>query len=82
MPEQLDANQRFAVRVRRLREKKGWTRAALARRARVNPSYLRSIEMGEVNTSLDKGAQIAAALGVPLEDMIKPLRRIGGRDIT
>jgi len=72
LPEKLDANQRFAKRVRRRREELGWTVTELARRAGVNREYLRSIERGEVNTSLDKGVMIAWALGKGIEDMIAP----------
>lgn len=72
MPEQLDANQRFAIRLRQRREELGWTVAELARRAGVNSAYLRSVERGETNASLDKGAMIAAALGMDLAHMIRP----------
>lgn len=73
MAEQLDANQRFAIRLRRLREARGWPVTELARRAHVRDTYLIDVERGRVNATLDKGAMIAAALEVDLEDMIAPL---------
>ena len=72
MPEELDANGLFALRLRSRRVELGWTMTELANRAGVSGEYISLIEEGKVNTSLDKGFQLAAAVGLDLADMIAP----------
>ncbi|HET6674400.1 MAG TPA: helix-turn-helix transcriptional regulator [Nitrospiraceae bacterium] len=56
--------QRFGVRVRQLRLRKGWTQEQLAERADRHWTYIGGIERGERNVTLTVITDIARALGV------------------
>ena len=60
-------------KVRERREKKGWTQEKLAELAGLTPTYLGSIERGEVNVSVGKLCGIAEALGVEVWELFFPL---------
>jgi transcriptional regulator with XRE-family HTH domain len=53
-------------RVRHLREVRGWTQEAFARRADVDRSYVAGIETGMRNPSIKAVAKIARGLGITL----------------
>ena len=60
----------FAANVRRLRDERGLSQEGLAERADLHRTYVGSVERGERNVSIDNMEQIAAALGVPLREML------------
>jgi len=58
----------IGTRVRREREKRGWTVRELARRAAVSPGAVSKLEGGSrVSPSLELGKRLAKALGVTLD---------------
>lgn len=62
----------LAERVRRLREMKGWTRAALAERSGLSVRFLARIESGDGNVSLMRLSSLAEALETTLEELLRP----------
>jgi transcriptional regulator with XRE-family HTH domain len=64
------ARQRFAQRTRELRREKGLSQEELAELADLHRTYVGSVERGERNISIDNLERIAAALGVPLREML------------
>lgn len=65
------ARQTFATRVRRHREARGWSQEALASAAKLHRTYVGSIERAERNVSIDNMEKLAAALGVPLAELLR-----------
>ena len=61
---------RFALNVKTLRNKRGWTQEELANRAELHRTYIGSIERFERNVSLLNVERIATALGVKAKDLI------------
>ena len=60
------------LRVRKLRERRGMTRKALARESDVSERYLGQLEAGEGNASILLLRRISAALGVSTADLLRP----------
>ena len=56
------------LRIRRLRENKGWTTNRLANQCGLSQSFLRSVELGEKGISVENLALICDALQVSLGD--------------
>jgi transcriptional regulator with XRE-family HTH domain len=64
-------NVRMGNRIRDARESRGWTKADLARKAGVAPSYITRIEQGAfTRPSIDLVSAIAAAFKVGVTDLI------------
>jgi transcriptional regulator with XRE-family HTH domain len=59
----------FGLRVRELRERKGWTQEELAARCHRHWTYIGGIERGERNPTLRVISDLARALGVPIRDL-------------
>ena len=58
----------IGTRVRREREKRGWTVRELARRAAVSPGAVSKLEGGaRLSPSMELGKRLAKALGVTLD---------------
>ena len=58
--------------IRELRQKRGWSQNELAKRAGIKQSVLSFIESGRTkNPRVDTLSAIAAALGVPVERLIR-----------
>ena len=58
----------IGARVRREREKRGWTVRDLARRAAVSPGAVSKLEGGaRLSPSMELGKRLAKALGVTLD---------------
>jgi transcriptional regulator with XRE-family HTH domain len=58
----------IGARVRREREKRGWTLRELARRAAVSPGAISKLEGGaRLSPSMEVGKRLARALGVTLD---------------
>lgn len=58
-----------------LRHAKRWTQAELAKRADLSREYVMRIEAGLHDPSLGKAARLATALGVSLDELVKPVTK-------
>jgi transcriptional regulator with XRE-family HTH domain len=65
------------VTIRLLRQQRGLSQEALASLAAIDRSYMSGIERGRRNLSVLNMARIAAALRVPLGDLVQPM--LGGQ---
>lgn len=61
--------EKLGAKIRKLRRKKSLTQEKLAEMARIDYSYLNTIENGKRNPSLQIVAKIARALGVRLNEL-------------
>jgi XRE family transcriptional regulator, stress-response regulator len=61
--------------IRRLRTERALSIEALAGAADMHPTYLSGIERGHYNPSWDKLGKLAAALEVPLSDIVREVER-------
>ena len=68
----------FSQVVAKHREKKGLSRAALARLASLHQTYIGLLERGERTPNLDTANAIAHALGKPLGEMIVEAGKLHG----
>lgn len=58
----------LGARLKKARERRGWTLRELAQQAQVNYAWISRLESGERhNVSLQAGARMAVALGVTLD---------------
>lgn len=62
---------RFAMRLKQLREAKGLTQDALAKKVGVSRGYLARLEMGRHDPPLSKLRAIARALRVDVAELVK-----------
>ena len=70
----------FGTEVRRLREDSALTRAALARAAALDASYLAQIELGAANPSLETCSRLSLALGADFPLRLYPTTGPAVRD--
>jgi len=63
----------LGVTIRLLRQQRGLSQEALAHLAALDRSYMSGIERGRRNLSILNMARIAAALRVPLGDLLQPM---------
>jgi len=61
---------KFGKKVKKLKERKGWTQEELAKRCGLHRTYIGGIERGERNVSLINMKRIADALGVSVKTLI------------
>lgn len=61
--------------IRRVRQERGWTQAALAEAAGLSPNYVARLERGELGASLFVARQITDALGLDLDALVAPPAR-------
>jgi transcriptional regulator with XRE-family HTH domain len=73
---QQDLSDAFAEVVKRRRLAKGYSKAALAERAKLHQTYVGLLERGERSPTLDTANALAEALGIPLEKLISEARSI------
>jgi ribosome-binding protein aMBF1 (putative translation factor) len=57
--------------IRAARKSCGWSQEKLAIRAKMNKDYLSTLELGQVNVSLDMLIKISKALKVPFSELVK-----------
>jgi transcriptional regulator with XRE-family HTH domain len=62
--------QRFAVKLRRIRERKGLTQEELAKKAGVSRAYLSRLEMGRHDPPLSRLRKIAKVLRVKVSALV------------
>ncbi len=60
---------RFGLRVRLLRNERGWSQEAFADLCGLHRTYIGSIERGEQNSSLENIHKLAATLGISLAEL-------------
>ncbi len=58
--------------IRRARQVRGWTQAALAETAGLSPNYVARLERGEVGPSLFVAQQLCDALGIDVDALFRP----------
>jgi XRE family aerobic/anaerobic benzoate catabolism transcriptional regulator len=71
----------LAMRVRRLREQRRWSRAELAERSGLSVRFLARIESGEGNVSVLRLAELATALGTTADVLVRR-EAVRGRIVT
>lgn len=71
----------FGDRVRERRLALGFSQEKLALRARVNRTYIGSLETGQRNPSLDLIARLAKALGCDAGDLVRGAQNARGRKL-
>jgi transcriptional regulator with XRE-family HTH domain len=60
----------FAMRLRKIRERRGMTQAVLARKVDVSRGYLSRLEMGRHDPPLSRVLKLAKALGVKPSQLV------------
>ena len=66
----MDIKQKFGLKIKQLRTKKGWSQEKLALNAGLDRTYLPSIEKGERNVSLEVIEKLALALNIKPSELI------------
>ena len=66
-----DYRRRLGERIRRLRDKKGWSQEEFAYACEVNRSYMGRIERGELNLTLETARRVAKGLGISVSALLK-----------
>ena len=66
------AHKRMKNRLKVLRADRDWTQADLADRLQVTRQTINAIEKGKYDPSLPLAFKIAAAFGMPIEDIFSP----------
>ncbi len=61
----------YDERIRRAREAKGWTRAALAQKLRISEAMLRKIESGKMKPSIDLAKRIESLLKIKILEPVE-----------
>ena len=61
----------LAMTLKTLRDKRGWTQAALAKRARVSAGYIARLETHRHDPKLSTLVKLASALEVPVTDLVE-----------
>ena len=69
----MDIKEQFGVRVRKLRDKKGWTQAEMADRLGLDRSYISEMESGKRNVCLLNLKVIADGFQIPLAKLFSGL---------
>lgn len=65
-------NGAMVLRIRQLRQEKGWSQAELGERAGLAPSYVSELERGLKPINTRRLHQIAKALGIEAHELISP----------
>lgn len=65
----MDRKKLFGVRIKGLRERRGWTQENLAERMDISTNYLSSIERGKENPTLNMLIKFSDALDVEMREL-------------
>ena len=65
----MDAKQMIGVRIKDIRNRKGFTQEELAEKIDINPKYLSSIERGKENPTLNTLIKLSESLDITLNDI-------------
>lgn len=60
---------RLTMRLKELRNQRGWTQPVLAKKVGVSPGYIARLETGRYDPKLSTLAELANALGVPVREL-------------
>lgn len=74
MTQESDLDSTVRMRIRSLRQARGWSLDALAERAFLSPSTLSRIETGHRRISLDQLTALARALGTSLDQLVETVQ--------
>ena len=74
----MTSKKQLGMRIRYLREKRGYSQLDFAVEAGINRNYLCDLEAGRRNPTLDILDKIAQALGITLEELFKGIENIPG----
>ena len=66
-----EINKQVGLKIRALREKKGWTQEQLAFEARLHRAYIGQIERGEKNIGIKNLDTIAKTLNINISELLK-----------
>ena len=66
-----EINKQVGLKIRALREKKGWTQEQLAFEANLHRAYIGQIERGEKNIGIRNLDIIAKALNINVSELLK-----------
>lgn len=69
----MDIKVQFGMRLKYLREQKGWSQETLSLYSGVNKNYISDLENGRRNPTLVVMEKIAIALGITLSELLKGL---------
>lgn len=69
----MDIKLQFGMRLKYLREQKGWSQETLALHSEVNKNYISDLENGRRNPTLVVMDRLAIALGITLSELLKGL---------
>lgn len=72
------ASDQLGMRIKFLRNERGWSQEDLALEANINKNYLSDLENGRRNPSLDILERIANAFGMSLSELFKGIESIPG----
>jgi transcriptional regulator with XRE-family HTH domain len=64
------SSERFAMKLKKLRESKGLTQAELAERAGISREYLARLELGQHDPHLSRLRKLAQALRVKVSELV------------
>jgi transcriptional regulator with XRE-family HTH domain len=62
--------ERLAMKIKALRNERGWTQPVLAKKAGVSAGYLARLETSRHDPKLSTLVKIAKALGVPVTELL------------
>jgi transcriptional regulator with XRE-family HTH domain len=65
----------LAVRIKMLREARGWTQEQLAERAAIQRSYLGDLELGRRNPSVRTLVKVSNAFGIDVSELLEGSRK-------
>lgn len=69
----MDIKLQFGMRIKYLREKKGWSQEKLSLYSGVNKNYICDLENGRRNPTLEVMDRLAIGLGITLSELLKGL---------
>lgn len=67
--------QKFGLRVRQLRETRGWSQEDFAEKADLHRTYVSGIERGTRNPTLTVLDRIAGGFGMPIDHLLQGLSK-------
>ena len=67
----MDEQKRFAMQLKRLRQRKGLTQATLALRTKLSLGYVARLEQGRHDPPLSTLARLAKALKVTVSELVR-----------
>ena len=70
----MDIKLQFGMRLRYLREQKGWTQETLSFESGVHKNYISDLELGRRNPTLEVINRLSDALDITLSELMKGLK--------